>query len=340
MRPVRTMPRPLLSVAAAQEGLVSKAQCDASGVNKDAVALLIRLGRWSRVTRGVYDTDPEPVERRLRDGRHDHVRRRAAWVGMLAVRDGIATGACALALLGIGGLPGDLVPEAARPGGMYAAVGGGVVLRRYRSFVDQPYRGRRIAALVPALAQALPHLSRYETVAVLGDALREGHLDETGLRSVRELVRGRRGAAQVHCLFDLTGDRDGSVAETHARLSCIDHGVPPDGQQVTFVVGGVALARVDFVWSLPDGRYVVVEIDGRAFHSGESMLADDAARQNGLVATDRLIVLRFPAARALAGSIPAVGAEMAERLTRLGWRPGTAPVGPRVDLDHAPVSRT
>ncbi|MEU4362011.1 type IV toxin-antitoxin system AbiEi family antitoxin domain-containing protein [Promicromonospora sp. NPDC023987] len=332
---MRTVPQVLRAAAAAQEGLVSKAQCDAAGVNKDAVALLIRQGRWCRVTRGVYDTDPELAERRPRDDYHDHLRRRAAWLGMLAVPDGIATGACALALLGIGGLPADLVPEAARPGGMYAAVGEGIVLRRYRFFADQPYRGRRVAALVPALAQALPTLSRHEAVAVLSDALREGRLDGPGLQRVREQVRGRRGAAQVHCLLDLGEGRDGSTAETHARLSFVDHGVPPDGQQVTFVAGGVFLARVDFVWALPDGRYVVVEIDGRAFHSREAMLADDAARQNGLVATDRLIVLRFPAARALAGSVPSVGAEMAERLTRLGWVPGTH-LGPTVALAPTP----
>jgi hypothetical protein len=292
MRPVRTVPRLLLSAAAAQEGLVGKAQCDAVGVNKDAVALLIRQGRWSRVARGVYDTDPERAERHPRGDCYDHLRRRAAWVGMLAVPDGIATGACALALLGIGGLP---------------------------------------AALVPALAQALPYLSRHEAVAVLSDALRAGRLDEKGLRQVRSHLRGRRGAARVHRQLGLADGRDGSTAETHARLSFIDHGVPPDGQQVTFVADGVVLARVDFAWRLIDGRYVVVEIDGRAFHSGEAMLADDAARQNRLVATGRVIVLRFAAARALAGAVPGVGAEMAERLAGLGWRPG-APIASTVDV--------
>jgi hypothetical protein len=333
MRPPRNLPQPLLSLTAVQEGLVNKAQCDAAGVNKHAVALLIRQGRWTRVARCVYDTDPEPVELRLGEGHHDDLRRRAAWTGMLAVPDGIATGACALALLGIGGLPADLVPEAARPGGMYASVGAGIVLRRYRSFADVPYRGRQIAALVPALAQALPYLARCEAVAVLSDTLRRCLLDEAGLQRVRELVRGRRGAAQVHGVFDLVEERDESTAETHARLSFIDHGVPPDGQQVTFVIGGTVLARVDFVWMLPDGRYVVVEIDGRAFHSGETMLADDAARQNGLLATGRLIVFRFPAARALGDGGRSVGTEMSERLAHLGWRPGSS-LASTVDLDQ------
>jgi hypothetical protein len=323
MRPRRTLPHSLLSAAELQEGLVSRAQCEAAGIDKHAVALLIRHGRWRRVTRGVYDTDPEPVERRRRDSYHDHVRRRAAWIGMLAVPDGIATGACALVLHGLGELATDIVPEAARPGGMHAEVGDSVTLRRYRSFDDEPYRGRRIASVVPALAQALPFFSRAEGVAVLSGALREGHLDGSGLQGVRELLRGRRGAARAHGLLDLAEIRDGSTAETSARLSFIDSGVPPDGQQVTFAVAGVFLARVDFVWTLPDGRYVVAEIDGRAFHSGDAMLADDATRQNGLIATDRLVVFRFPAARCFEGGARSVGAEMADRLTALGWRPGS-----------------
>lgn len=170
---------------------------------------------------------------------------------------------------------------------------------------------------------------------MLSAALRDGHIDEAGLEDLRVLVRGRRGVARVHGAVDLTEGRDGSVAETLTRLSCAEHGVPPDGQQVTFVSGGVFLARVDFVWSLPDGRYVVVEIDGRAFHSGDAMLADDATRQNGLVATDRLVVFRFPAAKALDGGGRSVGEEMADRLTALGWRPGS-PVPSLIDLADWP----
>ncbi|MFI2362756.1 hypothetical protein [Promicromonospora sp. NPDC019610] len=324
MRPWRTLPQRLLSVAGAQEGLVSKAQCDASGLDKDAVALLVRQGRWCRVVRGVYDTDPTPAGQRRRDGRHDHVRRRAAWTAMLAVGNGIATGACALALLGVDGLVAPLAPEAARAGGMHAAVDG-VTLRRYRDFADEAYRGRRIASVVPALAQALPYLTRGEVVAVLSGALREGRMDQSGLGDVRAVLRGRRGAARAQGLLDLAEALDGSTAESFARLSFVDSGVPPDGQQVMFTLDGVFLARVDFVWCLPGGRYVVAEIDGRAFHSGEAMLADDSERQNRLVATGSVIVIRFPAARALSDETPTVGTEMATRLKALGWRRAPGP---------------
>ncbi|MFI2485282.1 hypothetical protein ACH47X_00135 [Promicromonospora kroppenstedtii] len=328
MRPRRILPQPLLSVAAAQEGLVTKAQCSAAGLDKDAVGLLVAHGRWRRVVRCVYDTDPTPSGQRRRDGRHDHLRRRAAWTAMLAVGNGIATGACALALLGVDGLVEEVVPEAARSGGMHSAVDG-VTLRRYRDFADEEYRGRRIASVVPALAQALPYLLRGEVVAVLSGGLREERIDRRDLDDVRAMLRGRRGAGRVQGLLDLAGALDGSAAESFARLSFIDSGVPPDGQQVMFTLDGVFLARVDFVWCLPDGRYVVAEIDGRAFHSGEAMLADDAERQNRLVAGGRVIVIRFPATRALSDETPTVGAEMADRLRALAWRPapGLANVG-------------
>ncbi|MEV0891273.1 hypothetical protein [Promicromonospora sp. NPDC050262] len=325
MRPRRSLPQPLLSVAAAQEGLVSKAQCAAAGLDKDAVALLVAHGRWRRVVRCVYDTCPTPVGRRRADGRHDHLRRRAAWTAMLAVGNGIATGACALALLGVDGLVQEVLPEAARSGGMYSAVEG-VTLRRYRDFADEEYRGRRIASVVPALAQALPYLSRGEVVAVLSGALREGRIVQSGLDDVRAMLRGRRGAGRVQGLVDLAEALDGSAAESFARLSFVDSGVPPDGQQVMFTRDGVFLARVDFVWRLLDGRYVVAEIDGRAFHAGELMLAADSHRQNRLVATGRVIVIRFPAVRALTGETPTVGTEMAARLSTLGWRPTPGPL--------------
>ena len=308
---------------------MNKAQCDAAGLDKYAVGRLIKAGTWSRVTRCVYDTDPDPVERRRRDDTFEHVRRRAAWAGMLAVPDGIAVGACALALHRVAGLPARLVPEVARPDGKAATVGSEVVLRRYRSFSTVRYRGRRITALVPALAQALPGMSRDEGVAVLSSVLHQGFLDAPALDQVRALMRRRRGSVRALGWFPLASALDESPAETAARLSCLDHGVPPDGQQVTFTRGGVFLARVDLVWRLPGGRYLVVEIDGRAFHSGQAMLADDSLRQNGLVATDRLVVLRYPAAQAL--DAEGIGQDVAARLTGLRWTSG-APLQGAVEL--------
>lgn len=165
---------------------------------------------------------------------------------------------------------------------------------------------------------------------MLGSVLHQGFLDLSALDQVRDMLRHRRGSVRALGWFPLASALDESPAETAARLSCLDRGVPPDGQQVTFTLAGVALARVDLAWRLPGGRYLVVEIDGRAFHSGQEMLADDSARQNGLVGTDRLVVLRYPAAEALGGG--SIGPDVAARLTGLGWTPSAAPLLGKIEL--------
>ncbi|WP_369941371.1 type IV toxin-antitoxin system AbiEi family antitoxin domain-containing protein [Promicromonospora sp. AC04] len=330
VRHPETIPDEIWTLAARQEELVSISQCAAAGLSKHAVARLVRSGAWTRVTRGVYDTCPVPVQERIRADFHDHVRRRAAWIGLLAYPDGVATGGCALALLGVGGLPSELDPEVSRPAWMDAGVRPGTVLRRYGTFPVVQHGGRDVAELVHALAQGLLTLPRDHAVASICDALREDRICAADLGRVRMLIHGRRGVVAVRPWLDLVTGRDASPAETFARLSFVDHGVPPDGQQVAFWSGGKLLGRVDFAWILPDGRYVVVEIDGREFHSGNEMLADDATRQNGLVGTDRVIVLRFPAPRN--SSHGDIGLQVAERLHWLGWLPGTS-IGPVVHLD-------
>lgn len=318
------------TVAACQEQLVSIAQCAAVGLSKHAVLRLVRSGAWIRVTRGVYDTNPVPVQDRSRLDYHDHVRRRAAWVGLLAYPDGAATGGCALALLGVGGLPSELTPEVSRPAWMDAGVRPGTILRRYGTFPVVRQHGREIAEIVHALAQGMLTLPRDHAVAAICDALREGWICAADLGQIRRLIRGRRGVVAVRPWLGLVTAQDASPAETFARLSLIDHEVPPDGQQVAFWMGGKFLGRVDLVWALPDGRYVVVEIDGREFHSGSEMIAADATRQNELIGTDRVILLRFPAPRdSLDGDI---GRHVADRLRQLGWTPGTS-LGQVIHLD-------
>jgi hypothetical protein len=330
VRQPETISAQIWTLAACQEELVSIAQCAAAGISKHVVARLVRSRAWTRVTRGVYDTNPVPVRERTGVDHHDHVRRRAAWIGLLAYPDGAATGGCALALLGVGGLPSELAPEVSRPAWMDAGVRPGTELRRYGTFPVVRHHGRDVAELVHALAQGLLTLPRDHAVAAICDALREDRISAADLGRIRRLIRGRRGVVAVRPWLELVPGRDASPAETFTRLSLIDHGVPPDGQQVVFRSGGQFLGRVDFVWILPDGRYVVVEIDGREFHSGIEMLADDATRQNGLVGTDRVIVLRFPAPRdRVDGDI---GRQVAERLYRLGWVPGGS-IGPVVHLD-------
>ncbi len=332
-RPIQ-IPHTLLVDAAGQEDLVNKAQCDdAAGIDKRQVSRLIKQGRWRRVTRGVYDTDPLPVQKRKRDRFHEHVRRRIAWIALLAYDDAIATGACALALYGVAGLPREFVSEVALPGGADVRGRGDITVRQYKPFPVQ-LRRRAVAQIEHALAQAVPNLTRDHAVAVLSSAMHEKYIDHAGLQRIHDLIRGRRGAELCHAWFDLVSERDESAAETFARLSCMDHGVPPDGQQVLVMRGEEFLARADMVYRLPDGRWVVVEIDGIEFHGRPGALARDSRRQNGLVGASQVIVLRYAASE---NDLPGgVGRQVAAQLDRLGWVPGyPLAEGEEIDLSAA-----
>lgn len=299
---------------------MSKAQCDAARLGKQRVARLIEQRRWHRVTTAVYDTDPVPPASRRRDDFHDHLRRRAAWIGLLAIEGAIAVGACSLALHRIQGLPVEVQPEIALPGGVYRRGRDGIVVRQYRSFPTSCLGPWRVARIDQALAQAIPGLPRDNAVAVMCNVLQQKYLDPAGLTRVHDLLRGHRDVEHVHGWFDHVDGRDESPAETFARLSCIDNGVPPDATQLVFTQGGRFLARVDLAWVLPDGRWLVVEIDGLGPHGRPEALVKDAARQNRLLGTDRIVMLRFrPADNDKPGGI---GAAVATHLRRFGWRPG------------------
>jgi hypothetical protein len=166
---------------------------------------------------------------------------------------------------------------------------------------------------------------------VLDDLARWHEFTPTRLAELHDLVRRRHGAAQLHELFGFVVTRSDSPAESFARLSFIDNGVPPDDIQVRFTVDGAVVARVDFAWRLPDGRWLVVEIDGVGPHSTPQALVRDAPRQNQLLASGRVIMLRFkPKDNDKPGGI---GAQTAKVLAAHRWEPGQyRGMGDLVDL--------
>ncbi|WP_186813397.1 type IV toxin-antitoxin system AbiEi family antitoxin domain-containing protein [Cellulomonas xylanilytica] len=336
-------PLSLLTLARRQEGLVSAGQCDRAGVGAARRGRLVRDEVWERPTRGVFDVEP------ARDRRHDadHRRRRAAWLGMLAFGPGaVAVGPCALALHRVEGLPRDIAPEIALPGGTAGRNRGGVRVRTFGGFETLRYGDRAIAELVPALVQALPELPRVHAVAVLDGVLRRGSLSDTAYTTVRERARGRRGAAALSSWWALVDRRAESPLETIARLHCVDAGIPPDELQVEIrSARGRLLGRGDLGWRLPQGRWLIAEIDGREFHDRPDALLRDRTRQNALISTGRVDILRFTSndlrtptylpttiraalARAATAAEPDMGVVIdARHGTHVGFVAGTSPSG-------------
>jgi len=319
-----TVPLPLLALAARQEGLASADQCDEHGLDRHRRHRLVVAGTAARATQGVLDLSGhlaaagQPVS-----SGPDHARRRAALVALLAHGPAaVAVGQCALALLGVQGLPSTIRPEVALPDGSARRPRDGVVVRRYRPpsptvCID----GFEVEAPVAALAHAVRELGRDRGVAVLDSAVQRRLIGAGALPDVSRAARGRRGAARVAAAIGLVDGRAQSPLETFARLQCVDAGIRPDGLQVPVRdASGRIIARGDLGWRLRRGRWLLVEIDGAGPHSAPDALFSDRARQNAVLASGRIVMLRYTAGDlAHRGLVPAaVAAHL--RQDDLGFR--------------------
>lgn len=316
------IPDDLLEVARRQAGLVSSAQCDAHGVGNGRRRRLVAAGLWQRPTRGVFDTGESSP------GLHpnDLSRLRSAWLALLAYPGSAAVGACALALLGVAGLPKDITPEAAFPDGSGREPRDGIVLRQYRRFPRVAAGGRFAADAPHALAQALPLLDREHAVAVMDSLLNKRILTPSGLRKAERLTRNRRDCVRTHSWWGETDGRSESPVESSARLRCVDAGIGPDDlQRAIFDATGKFLGRADLAWYLGDGRWLLVELDSDEFHTSAEQVRQDAVRQNRLLREGRHVLLRFFTRNVHEGTT--MTDAIRSVLTREAWTPG-CPIPP------------
>jgi very-short-patch-repair endonuclease len=136
-----------------------------------------------------------------------------------------------------------------------------------------------VVPLLYALVAVLRCLDTVDAVVVVDSALRQG---TARLRSLDARLRGP-GSVEARRQLGLADARSGSVIETVARLALRQAGLPVDCQVLIQGVG-----RVDLV---VDG-WLVVELDGFAYHSDRERYRTDRRRTNGLVARGYR-VLRF-----------------------------------------------
>ncbi|MEU2199443.1 type IV toxin-antitoxin system AbiEi family antitoxin domain-containing protein [Isoptericola sp. NPDC019482] len=322
MRPLSPPPPRVLDVAHEQDGLITTAQCEASGMTRNRMSRLALQGRWIRVAPGVYDTDPVPVDDRERPDLFDHRRRWFAWRALLALGpNAMPVGQAALVFHGVRGLPVRITPEASLPGGARLPSDVAVVRQYDPTTPTVAISGRRVPTLLHALAQAIPTLDRRHAVAVLDDVVHRGLITRAQVETAHDLARGRRGVERTHGWWRLVDGRAESPLETAVRLECTDAGVPPDDlQRVLVDRRGTFLGRGDMVWHLPDGRWFWLEADGAEVHAAPAALYDDRRRQNTLVAEGGVVMQRVTG-RDL--RVPGdLGRQVAAQLHRLGWIPG------------------
>ncbi|MCP2264924.1 hypothetical protein APR03_002267 [Promicromonospora thailandica] len=331
MRPLKPLPVQLEVIASRQEGLISGAQLEEIGVDASWRHRLVRQCRLIRVARGVFDTYVVPPHLRTHPGVLDHLRRRAAWIGLLAGGPGsTAVGLCALALYTVKGLPRTIRPEVVVPGGGWRPARDGIVFRAAGDMVTARFAGEfRIASITDALALGVGQMRRDDAVAAMDDLLHTRTATVDDLVTAHDLARGHRHVETTHPWWQLADGRSESPLESRARLACVDAGIPPDTLQLEAVDGdGVFLGRVDLAWHLPDGTWLLAEVDGAEVHDTPEAVFRDRRRQNALVAVGGSRLLRFTATDVRGAMVETLSAV----LRAAGWMPG------RYDDDGRPAT--
>jgi very-short-patch-repair endonuclease len=312
------VPEPLRAVAADQAGVVSRVQAFQAGLTRAGIAWQLHRSRWRQLHRGVYAVfTGEPS------------REAVLWAAVLRVGPGAVLShhtAAELAQLtdGPSGLLHVTVPAERR----VAAVPGLVIHRSERT-----RRGRHPSLLPPrtrvedtvldlaGLATSFDDACGWVTRAC-GRRL----TTEERLRTAMA-ARGRmRWRGQLAELLGAPGGGLHSVLE-YRYLRDVEraHRLPRSARQVRVFSGG----RVRYRDALYARFLVVVELDGRMAHPGESRWRD--IRRDNAAAAEGGVTLRYGWAD-VTGYPCQTAAEIARVLAQRGWPGAPHPCRPRCPL--------
>lgn len=270
-------------IALSQSGLITRAQLSTAGVGERRIERFIESERWQRLAPTVIGTTTGELTLTQR-----------MWLGTLHGGTGaVVAGTHALMRAGLRNWDRPritiLTPYREGPTG---PLDGFMFIRSRRSLAGLrgPLAGAPTCAVDPA---ALLFASRERNprtwqgllAAVVQQQLTSPHRLATWLDQMRPLPRARQISV---CLDELAGGAQ-SVAELDVARMCRAHGLALPRRQTRRRDAAGNNRYTDCEWLLPDGRILVLEVDG-LFHMKVEHWEDDLARQRALSATDRIIV--------------------------------------------------
>ncbi|MEI7054854.1 hypothetical protein WBG06_03470 [Nocardioides sp. CCNWLW239] len=268
-------------IAAAQGGLITRAQLAEAGMARWGVAHRIASERWQLLSPTVIATTT---------GELSDVQR--IWHAVLHAGEGaMAGGLTAAELAGLKNWRREettvLVPyrrgrPRALPGVRFVRV------RRSLTAVGSPPRCRiEPAVLLFAAADRSERTAQGVLAAVVQQQLTS---PESLLEWLDRLAPLRRAAVLRRAIEDIEGGAQ-SLAEMDVRRMCRTFGLAEPLRQVKRRDADGRIRFTDCEWRLADGRTLVLEVDG-GFHMEVEHWENDLARQRALAGTDRVIVRR------------------------------------------------
>lgn len=268
-------------LADAQEGMLSRRQLRELKVSESEVRHHLAMERWAIRSSGVISTTTGPLSRPQR-----------LWHGVLhAGPTAMVGGLTATDELGLTHWHRDEITILVSNPLSYDPLEGFVFFRTRRPFKllvgpgELPVCRVEPAVLLfasrePVLRTALGAVTAtVQQRLTTADRLREW---------IDDLAPLRRASALRTLLDDVSGGAH-SLAEVDIRKACRDAGVaPPRSQKPRFDRAGKK-RYTDNEWDLPDGRVLVLEVDG-SFHDEAGQATLDRRRNRKLTTRQRIVV--------------------------------------------------
>lgn len=268
-------------LAAAQAGVLSWRQLGELEVPRGLVRNKVASGRWARRTSEVLTTTTGPLSRQ-----------QMLWLGVLHCGpDAVVGGLTAAGLHGLRNWARDDVCVIVPNEDSFDPVQGiGLFRTRRRLDLLRHPSPLPTCKLEPAVLMWAAHeRSSRSAMGLLAAVVQQRLTTPEALATWVDLLKPlRRAPAMRALLHDVAGGSQ-SLAEVDVVRMCREHGLRVPDRQVRRRDSNGALRFTDCEWDLPDGRTLVLEVDG-AFHLEVRQYELDVRRQRRLTTTTRVVV--------------------------------------------------
>ena len=270
-----------IRMAREQAGLISWRQLHTIGVTRAEARAQLRARRWQRLSGEVLSTTTGPLSREQR-----------LWLGVLhAGGDAMLAGLTAARVHGLRNWDRDTITVAVANPHSFEPIEG---FRFFRS--RRPPQLLRADGLLPVckIEPAVLMFAAYErnrrtAHGAITACVQQRLTTPAVLAGWLDLLKPLRRAVEFRALIsDLDGGVQ-SLAERDVRRACLEFGVAEPTRQRKRRDRSGRVRYTDCEWKLPDGRILVLEVDG-AFHDDFLQAMDDRARARKLT-DDRTIVI-------------------------------------------------
>jgi hypothetical protein len=269
-------------LAQPQEGVVARRQLGDLGVRQSEIRRHLRVGRWAERTPTVLTTTTGPLswEQRL-------------WVAALHAGPGALIGGLTAAKVhGLRNWDRDDITVLVDDEQSFDHVDGVDFVRTRRplgTWVD-PTSELPLARIEPAILLFAGYEEHPRTAQGAISAVVQQRLSTPErLRECLDTMRPLRRARDFRQLLrDLAGGAQ-SMAEIDVGRACREFGLVPPKRQRPRLDRDGKQRFTDCEWDLPDGRTLVLEVDG-GFHVEVIHYGDDLKRQRKLRTTRRIVV--------------------------------------------------